>query len=243
VASREQSTIKTTNQEDNQAVPVNLLAVNIPVQFQVTNLQAWITRYTDAGKLLEKIATREVVHYLVSVDINEIMTTSRTLASENLRQRIQAQADEKGLGARIVFVGLQGIHPPTAIAEAYQSVQSAAQAKEAKILEAQGYAARTIPMAKAEAAKRVMQAEAYRERTTANATGQAAKFKHQMAAYDASPEVFSQRNYLSALTRGGNGARKYVIAATNTTDVITLNLEDKFRTDVLDLQLPQTKTK
>src|SRR5213079_2555261 len=43
--------------------PVNLLSVSIPVQFQITNLTAWAYNNTEPDRLLEKIATREVVLY------------------------------------------------------------------------------------------------------------------------------------------------------------------------------------
>jgi regulator of protease activity HflC (stomatin/prohibitin superfamily) len=225
------------------AVPVNLLAVNVPVQFQITNVIAWATRYTDAGGLLETLATREVVRYLLGVDINEIMTSGRSRASDDLRRDIQDQADQLNLGIRIIFVGMQGIHPPVKVAPAYQKVVGAMQEKEAKILTAEAYRARAVPMAQAEAARATNQALAYRDRTIADTAGRAAQFTNQIAAWQAAPQVFGQRAYLQALARSATGARKYVIAATNTQDVITLNLEDKLRPDLIDIPTSAPKSR
>jgi regulator of protease activity HflC (stomatin/prohibitin superfamily) len=49
---------------------------------------------------------------------------------------IQKAADEADLGVEIVFLGLQGIHPPTEVAADYQAVVGAVQEKQALILEA-----------------------------------------------------------------------------------------------------------
>ncbi len=241
VASREQNVSSTPGTEDTQAVPVNLLTVNIPVQYQITNLLAWATNYTDAGALLEKVATREVVRYLVSVDINDIMTAGREKAAVDLLARIQARANEMQFGVHIIFVGLQGIHPPVKIASAYEAVVAAEQEKEAKILRAQGYQARTVPMAKAESIRLTREAEAYRERTKAGAAATAAQFDNKIIAYKASTNVFTQRAYMQAMAKGLANARKYVIATTNTDDVVILNLEDKVRADLLDVPLPPAK--
>ena len=70
----------------------------------------------------------------------------------------------------------------------------------------------------------------------------AALFTNQIPAYRASPAVYAQRAYLQVLERAGSGARKIILAATNTEDVILLNLEEKIRPDLLDMSLPAPKT-
>ena len=94
VASREQIDTPTTNTTDRlQSVPVNLLSVSIPVQYQIKDVRAWAYNFSDAPAMLEKIATREAVRYLVGVDINEVMSTGRSAAANTLRERIQQAAD------------------------------------------------------------------------------------------------------------------------------------------------------
>jgi len=63
--------------DTKKSPPVNLLTVSIPVQFQITNLNAWAYHNTEPDHLLEKIATREVVLYLVNADLNELMAGGR----------------------------------------------------------------------------------------------------------------------------------------------------------------------
>src|SRR5207249_1514385 len=75
VASRESVRGESGGRE--KAVPANLLTVSIPVQYQITNLAAWAYTHADAGKLLEELANREVVRYLVNVDMDNIMSSGR----------------------------------------------------------------------------------------------------------------------------------------------------------------------
>jgi regulator of protease activity HflC (stomatin/prohibitin superfamily) len=221
--------------------PVNLLSVSIPVQFQITNLSAWAYNNREPDQLLEKIATREVVLYLVNADLNEIMSRGRSAAADELRQRMQAAADSRQLGARIVFVGLQDVHPPVAVAERYEKVVGARQSIEAKVNGARAYATQTNALAASIARRTVLRADAESVRRKSIALARAASFTNQIPAYRASPEVYQQRAYLQTLAREGAGTRKYVIATTNTDDVILFNLEDKFQRDLLDIQIPAPK--
>ena len=75
--------------------------------------------------LIQDIATREVVRYFVSVDFGEIMSRGRGDAANTLRDRIQAEANRYGLGANVIFVGLQDIHPPVKVAPDYEKVVAA----------------------------------------------------------------------------------------------------------------------
>ncbi len=235
VAARDTGTNNAAGGKADQAVPVSLLTVSIPVQFRVKNIEAWEYNFTDAGTLLEKLATREVVRYLVGVDLNEIMSSGREEAARVLQKAIQTQADASKLGVEILFVGLQDIHPPVPVADAYEMVIGAIQEKEITILKAEGYKLTQVPYSAARSAKLTNEASAYRLRTVPLAEARAARFANQLVAYKASPRVYQERAYLSALINGSAGARKYILSATNTHDVILLNLEDKQRHDMTDV--------
>src|SRR5438874_1593759 len=114
-------------------VPVDLLTVGIPVQFQIKDVRAYATNHVDSGKLLERIATREVVRYLMSVNLFEVMSTAKAKAAADLQKSIQEQADALNLGVKILLVGLEDIHPPQKVAEAFENVIGARQESQARI--------------------------------------------------------------------------------------------------------------
>jgi hypothetical protein len=53
--------------------------------------------------------------------------------------------------------------------------------------------------------------------------------------------VFTNRAYLQAWERGSTNSRKFVIAATNSSEVIQMNLEDKLREDLTEITIPKPK--
>jgi membrane protease subunit HflK len=241
VATRNQtSSIATNEAVPERVAPVDLLTVSIPIQYQIKDLKAWTYNHASSSNLLEKLATREIVRYFVSVDLFEVMSTGRARAAEELKKRIQTLADDPslGLGVEIVMVGLQDIHPPVKVAKKFEEVNAARQENEATLRAAEGYAAKTIALARGEATNKVNAARAHAYTAVSEARARSSRFAGQLAAYRAAPEVFARRAYLAALERGATNARKYVVTTTNTQDVIQLNLEDKLRPDLLDVPLP-----
>ena len=242
VANRDLASSTNFATDGRRAPPVSLLTVSIPVQFQITNLLNWVYNNEQPTNLLQNVATREVVQYLVSADLNEIMSSERAAAADALRQRIQAAANQHQLGVRIVFVGLQDIHPPTKVAGDYEKVVGATHQKLAKILEARAADIRTNALARAAATNLINQAVAERVAREIGAFAQAALFTNQIPAFEAAPSVYQQRAYLQAFGRATAKARKYVLLTTNTQDVFIMDLQDKIGADMLrDLSVTPEK--
>lgn len=247
VASNEQvdqDAISDPNSADAmKAIPVNLINASIPVHFMIEDLVQWEYGHADGAALLQSLATREVVRYCVNVDFMDLMTAGREAAAEELQKRIQQRAEDVQLGIRVVFVGMSDIHPPIGTADdgkvagSYEQVNNAIQQREGEILMAQAYAADVLPKAGAEATRVISQAEAYKLSRTIEASSIAARFTNQIRGFTAAPEVFTKRARLHALADSTWKARKYILGVTNTTDIITIDLEDKFHKDLMDLKV------
>lgn len=240
VANRDQS-ITTNAATGRRTPPVSLLTVNIPVQFQITNLIQWAYNNSNPADLLHDLAAREVVRYLVSADLDKIMSREREQAADALRERIQNVAAERGLGTRITFVGLQGIHPPVNVATDYEKVVSARHQKQAMILAAQADGIRTNALSAAQATNIINRASSDRVTREISAFAQAALFTNQIPAFLAAPSVYPQRAYLDAFVRATANSRKYVLLTTNTQDVFVMDLQDKIRDDLLNLSVTPTQ--
>jgi membrane protease subunit HflK len=242
VANRDQSFLQSTNETDTKRTPpVSLLTVSIPIQFQITNLLDWVYNNDNASNLLQDLSTREVVRYFVSVDLNEAMSRGRLEAADELRNRIQFASDERKLGAKITFVGLQDIHPPVKVAPDYEKVVGAQQQFIAKTNNALADAIRTNALAGAASFKKVNDAEAARKRTEISAWARAALFTNQIPAFSAAPTVYLERSYLRALASATANARKYIVLTTNTEDVVQFDLQDKMRYDLEQALNPNPK--
>src|SRR5271154_1947889 len=240
VGSSASAIIQNENSDTNdmlKAPPVSLITVSIPVQFQITDVWAWAYNNADPASLLQDLATRAVVHYLAGVDLNSVMSEARLEAAQTLRDQIQAAADARKLGVKILFVGLQDIHPPVKVASDYEKVVGAEQTKLATILGAQADAIRKTALAGAQAFTTTNIADATRQRLEVQALARAALFTNQIPAFEAAPSVYRQRAYFQTFAAATANARKYILLVTNTQDVVIFDLQDKIREDLLNLNV------
>ncbi len=219
--------------------PVGLITVSIPVQFQITSISNWVYKNTSPGDLLTNIATREVVRYLAGSDLNDILSHGRLEAAGALRDRIQNSADERQLGVKILYVGLQDIHPPTAsdVAATYEKVVGAEQTRLARVLNAESMAIQLEAVSGAQAVSITNRAEANRVQLVSSKFAAAALFTNQIPAFEAAPSVYRQRLYLQNFAEATKNARKYILLVTNTQDVLIFDLEDKIRDDLMNLSI------
>jgi regulator of protease activity HflC (stomatin/prohibitin superfamily) len=138
-------------------VPVSLIVAAVPVQYKVKDVHAFLYNYGvteefdgttvyHAEEMLKAISYSELTRLAaaakVDIENDEDIETNlfgagRIQAGKTLTERIQAAADEAQLGIEIVFVGMQGVHPPLKVATDYQKVIGSVQEKQTLILNAQ----------------------------------------------------------------------------------------------------------
>jgi regulator of protease activity HflC (stomatin/prohibitin superfamily) len=142
---------------ESGAVPVSLVIAAVPVQYRVKDLYSFLYNYGvwkdsdgqvvyEAHERLKGICYSQLTEFAASTRIevgqdgqanSSLLGAGRAQAKEVLTKNIQAEADKARLGVEIVFVGLQGIHPPPEVAPNYQAVIGAVQMKQALVLQAQ----------------------------------------------------------------------------------------------------------
>ena len=220
---------------DTNTVPVNLVAFNIPVEYQITNIFSFAYNHADAARLVEQIAYRSLTQEAAARDLFDLMGDGQTRIANSLRQRIQTETDHRQLGVEIKFVGLQGVHPPTQVAEAFESVIGALEQKEANILAAHAAAGRTVTLAAANSTKATLDATGYRAQRTEISTAEAQRFLILAQTASKSPRVFRTNLYLGVLADALAETRKYIVPASAANEVIQINFEEKLRPELFDL--------
>ena len=234
LASREQ---EAAGPEPDAAAPVNLLSFNIPIEYRIADARRFAYGFADPAATLRALAYRTLARVLSARDLVHVLGSDRLETAGELRAALQAEAERLGLGVDIVFVGLPGVHPPVAIADAFEDVVGSLEAREAKILEARAYRNRRLPVAEAEARRLVFEAEAYRARRSLTAKAEAEQFLHRKTAADRAPAVFRNWYYLQTLREALRGVRAYVIAADPSAEVIQLNFEERAPATLFDASL------
>lgn len=243
VANHELTTPAAANPEGKRTPPVSLVTGSIPVLYQVTNVVDWAYNNEDAPSLLQDLGTREIVRYLSEADLSELMSAGRLEAGRTLAQRIQEAADAHRLGARIIEVGLQDLHPPLKVAADYEKVVAATQLKEARILEARADEIKTNALSGAQATTLIDNAESDAVARQLGAAARAGLFTNQIPAFDAAPSVYPERTYLKMFATATANARKYLMLTTNTHDVIVFDLQDSIARDLLNMKVPPPEKK
>ncbi|MHC4150410.1 MAG: SPFH domain-containing protein [Planctomycetota bacterium] len=136
---------QTTEKLTAGGVPIDLLIAAVPIQYRIKDLYSFIYNHSEPEKLLESICYSELTRFAASAKIKvddsqdmyeSLLGAGRAEAKLILTENIQTTADKAGLGVEIVFLGMQGIHPPAEVAPDYQKVIGAVQKKQALILNA-----------------------------------------------------------------------------------------------------------
>jgi membrane protease subunit HflK len=221
--------------EPGEAVPVNLVSFNVRVEYRIADLRQFAYGHAAPGQVLEQAAYRVLTQTAAARGLLDVMGEGRGALAGLVQERLQAEAERLGLGVRVMFVGVEGVHPPTQIADAFQSVIGSVEEKEATILAARAEANRILPQAAAEAEQVRATAAAYAVQRTEIAAADTDRFLKRLESYRLAPSVFRTRHYLATFRDAIQHARKYVVAAAPGSEVIQINLEEKLSPDLLDL--------
>jgi len=235
VASRS-ALAETTGNRDAAGVPVSMITVNIPVEYLITNVFAYAYHFADPDAVIRQMIYQAVTRELARRELGDLFSGERAAISRAMREELQRALDTHQLGVEVVFLGLQGVHPPVQVAEAFQSVVGAMEEKEAAILEARAYTNRVLPIARAFAAADQSGAEAYRYRRQVLAAAESEQFTRRREAHQASPSVFRAYQYLDMLIAAAAPSRLYVMdLPAEAAQTLWFNLEEKPFSGALDM--------
>ncbi len=223
-----------STRDDAQSVPVNLLSVHIPIEYRITNVYQYAFSAAEPLRLLEQSAYAGLTRITVGHGMEEIISSGQIHFTQELKAFIQRRADEMELGVRIEFVGLRGVHPPVAVADAFESVVGALEERESTRLKASAYAARVLPLALADAEAAGETAGAYRFRRRVLADAEAGQFTQRRKGYERAPDVFRNDLYLRTLSGALSGARKYIVSADPGNQVIQFDFKEKLKPELFN---------
>jgi HflK protein len=205
----------------------SLLTIDVPIFYRISDPVRYLETTTDAEQALVALADRKLIQVAGSRDSFQIMTEQRAEIARQLRESLQQEVDQLGLGLQIVFVGLKDVHPPVDVAPAYQAVVSAQEEKDRTIDLARASRVKVLPEAQAQANRiRVEEEAAYKERVAA-AQGEAARFSAIVQADRENSAVFRFRLKLDVLEQVLGKPNKTILAVpAQTKQQLYLDLRD-----------------
>jgi membrane protease subunit HflK len=205
----------------------SLLTIDVPIFYRISDPVRYLETTADAEQALVALADRKLIQVAGSRDSFQIMTEQRAQIARQLRESLQQEVDQLGLGLQIVFVGLKDVHPPVDVAPAYQAVVSAQEEKDRTIDLARASRAKVLPEAQAQANRiRVEEEAAYKQRVAA-AQGEAARFSAIVQADHENSAVFRFRLKLDVLEQVLGKPNKTILAIpAQTKQELYLDLRD-----------------
>lgn len=184
-----------TGQQGFQSVSTE---ISVLYRVGLTDAAAMQSVYTvaDPGSLIRESASRLVLRYFNSRELESVLGARRENVAGLLREALAANMDEHHAGIEIVSVLIEEIHPPAGAAAAYHAVQAAEINANASISHELGRAKRAAGVAQQEAHQLTAAADAQAAETIAAADADSYRFSADRRAYAESGQSFLlERSY------------------------------------------------
>jgi membrane protease subunit HflK len=159
--------------------------ISDPYQFFVTNNIGSENNFRLISGLAEADFRKEVAN----MKYEEILTTGKVALSANSKSRIAGTFKQLGVGITVVDILISEVKVPPSVQQSYYDVETAKQAKDSAINEAEAYANKAIEEAKGRAQVAMNNAEAYKVNKVADATAIATRLDSLNAMYESNPEL------------------------------------------------------
>lgn len=188
------------NEKNMVTGDLNAAVVEWAVQFHIHDAQAYVFNYKEPQRTLRDLSEAVMREVVGDRTIDEVLTIGRQEIEVKALQRLQASADNLGLGVQVNAVQLGNVNPPAEVKDSFNEVNRSQQEKESMVNQANGEYNRVVPRAKGEAEQRISEAEGYATKRVNEAEGDAARFTALLAEYEKAPEVTKMRIYLETLS-------------------------------------------
>ena len=189
----------------------NIVAVELSVQFRVSDPAAFLFNVRNADVTLEEVTASAVREVVGQRTAEFVLTAGRAEVVAETRRKLQEVLDGYGTGLQVTQVNLEEVRFPGPVQAAVQDVNSAEQDRQRRIREAEAYYNDVVPNARGQAARMTAEADAYQQQRVFDAEGEVARFSALYEQYRLAPEVTRQRMYLETLEQVYSGARKVIV--------------------------------
>ena len=178
---------------------LNIADVQWSTQYRVKNAYEYLFKVRSAVETFRDMNEAVMREAVGDRTINEVFTVGRTEILLEVKEKLQALADQYELGISLTQVILKDVNPPESVRQSWNDVDMAKQEKESMINKAKAEKDKVIPKAKGEAERTIEDAKGYAIERENNAQGDADLFKQVFSAYQKAPEVTRKRIYLETI--------------------------------------------
>lgn len=162
-------------------------------------------------EILKNLAQSCIRRVIGQYTVDDVLTTGKTEIQAVIKEEMIKELEANDIGVTLVNITIQDSEPPTVeVMEAFKNVETAKQAKETTINNANKYANEKLPEATAKVDQIIKDAEAKQTQRINEANAEVAKFNAMYEEYIKNPEVTKLRMYFEAMENVLPGAKVYV---------------------------------
>lgn len=162
--------------------------------------------------VVRKCAEAVLTELVGGMTVDEVLSSGKTRLAGLALPRIQEGLDRHRLGLRASGINIVEVNPPVAVMSSFNDVASAKSDRERRLSEADGYARRLLPGARASANGAIQKAESERSALRARAAGAAESFRKLAAEAARDPELLRRRLWYETVERVLARTRNVVFA-------------------------------
>lgn len=200
----EKSQVIASRSNERQSFHVVNMDVRFIYRIGLSDSAALAATYhsNNLPQLIRSSAARVLVQHFASHTLEELIGAEREALSRDIGARVQQELDRLDSGVEILSTLVEAIHPPSAAANAYHSVQAAQIKSRSDIARERGRRAEEINEAQLQASLATDKAEAAARETRAKAQVQQTRFGAEQQAWRSAGQAFVFEQYLSQLSAG-----------------------------------------
>lgn len=128
----------------SELTDISMVSIEMPLRYSVSDVRLFdeLGPPVQRDEILRTAAQREIVRFFQTVTLDDVLGGTRVQLSAKLRDRIQQafarlnpgpDGKPRGAGVEIIFLSIDGVHPPKDTADAFEKPVQADQKLQARI--------------------------------------------------------------------------------------------------------------
>ncbi len=176
-----------------------LITVNVDIHYLIDNIFDYHYLHSDPVGELNNIGYEAFTEKTVHGNIQEVLSLDRNEFLADIRIEMERKIALSRLGIDIIDISLNEIHPPSEVANTYQSVISSKIKAVTLKLNAERDVVRKMLGFTKEAKSEINKANIYHSGRIAASTGEVSSYMEKFQAYRIAPGLYKKRLYLDTI--------------------------------------------
>lgn len=178
----------------------NFVNVDFYLEYQVVDPIKALYVSENPSEIVRNLALSYIRDTVGMHTVDEVITTGKGEIQSEIKDKLADRIIDEDIGINIVNITIQDAQPPTnSVINAFMSVETAKQDKEAAINNANQYKSQQIPAARATADGTLREAESFRETRINEAKAQVSMFEAMYNEYKKNPDITLSRMFYEAM--------------------------------------------